>query len=183
MPDVPPNPGLRKELAEKSLEELRTELFGLDPERAKTVDTKNRVRLVRAIEIARALGSVPRPSPERLYDLCWLGVALPRAELEKKIHTRLLARLAAGMLKEAERLHEEGLSYERMEELGLEYRYMARHLKGTLSYDGMVSQLETEIRKYAKRQMTWFKRNKAITWFSPGEKTEMLRAVQGFLER
>lgn len=183
LPDVPPNPELREKLADKSLEELLTELRALDPERAKTVDTKNRVRLVRAIEIATTLGSVPKPSPEKLYDACWIGISPPKEELEKRIHIRLMARIEAGMLEEAKRLHKEGLSYERMEELGLEYRYLSRYLSGAMTQEAMLAQLETEIRNYAKRQMTWFKRNKKIRWFSPDETVGIVQAGRGFLER
>lgn len=181
--NVEPNPELRQQLADNSLQELREKLQRLDPERYATIDTKNRRRLERAIEISSS--EVPpepyTPNTEH-YSVLWLGIALPREELNEKIHTRLIARMDAGMLEEAKQLYTNGLSYERMEELGLEYRYLARYLGGKLTYDEMLRELEQEIRKYAKRQMTWFKRNKDIRWFAPDAFTELTGAAQAFLE-
>ena len=85
------------------------------------------------------------------------------------------------MLEEVRRLHAGGLSYERMEELGLEYRYLSRYLAGAMTREEMLAQLESEIRKYAKRQMTWFKRNKEIRWFSPGQTAEIIQVAKEFL--
>lgn len=161
---VEPNKELRKELEVLPLENLQDKLRELDPERFKTIDTKNPRRLVRAIEIAMTEHSETEPV-EPLYNVRWIGLALPREELQKRIVNRLHQRLAEGMLEEAVNLHAHGLSYERMEELGLEYRYMARHLQGRISFDEMIQALELEIYKYSKRQMTWFKKNKEIEWF------------------
>jgi tRNA dimethylallyltransferase len=183
LPEVPPNPALRARLKSLPTKRLLLKLARLDVRRASTIDPYNRVRLIRAIEIATALGKVPVPKARKRYDVLWLGIALPKEELEKRIHARLLARMKEGMLEEAKRLHAEGLSYERMEELGLEYRYLARLLEGKLTREEMLAALETEIRKYAKRQMTWFKRNKEIRWFSPGETDAMKATVKDFLSR
>ncbi len=68
------------------------------------------------------------------------------------------------MLNEAKKLHTQGLTFKRMDELGLEYRYMAKFLQGKINKKEMVEQLYSEIWKYAKRQRTWFKRNKNIIW-------------------
>ena len=179
--DVPANERLRDELRHKNAEELMAMLQTLDPERARTIDAKNRVRLVRALEIATELGFVPMQEPHTLYETLWIGLRLPSEELKQNIHTRLLARLQENMLEEAKQLHEEGLSWERMYELGLEYRSMAYHLTGTISYEEMLAQLEKEIVRYAKRQMTWFKRNKEINWFLPNEKDRIHTLVLEFL--
>jgi tRNA dimethylallyltransferase len=84
--------------------------------------------------------------------------------LRKRIHTRLLSRIKGGMVGEAKKLHSTGLSWRRMDELGLEYRYLARYLRGTISKADMIVQLENEIWHYAKRQRTWWKRNPDIHW-------------------
>jgi tRNA dimethylallyltransferase len=68
-----------------------------------------------------------------------------------------------------------------MEELGLEYRYMARHLQGKISKEEMISELEKEIWHYAKRQFVWFKRNKHINWFKPTETEKIDDLVRNFL--
>ncbi len=105
------------------------------------------------------------------YAPIFIGLQLPPEELRKRIHDRLLRRIDGGMLDEARRLHETiknggaGLSWKRMNELGLEYRYMADHLEGKMDQAEMTVKLETAISQYAKRQMTWFKRDKRIKWF------------------
>ncbi len=164
LPEVPPNATLRKKLAKLSTERLFAMLKKIDPLRAQTIDTKNPVRLIRAIEIAKALGHVPRVITTNKYPVIKIGIMLPDEVLKERIHTRLLDRLTQGMLREATRLHRDGLSWRRMEELGLEYRYMARHLQGKITHNQMLQQLENEIWKYAKRQKTWFKRDKEIIW-------------------
>ena len=163
-PAVPPNKALRTKLEKKSIEELFTLLQEKDPERANSIDSKNKVRLIRALEIVEALGKVPEVKKESPYDIEWIGLDFSDEILKERIHARLLARIKKGMLKEAHNLHTQGLSWKRMRELGLEYRYMADHLTGKISKDEMITLLETAIWQYAKRQRTWFKRNKEIRW-------------------
>lgn len=164
IPEVPPNKILREKLEKKSLEQLFKELQKLDPERAEEIDSKNKVRLVRAIEIAKAIGKTPKIKKLNKYDAEWIGIDWPDEVLKERIHTRLLKRIKSGMVKEAENLHTNGLSYKRMESLGLEYRYMARFLKKEITREQMISELETKIWQYAKRQRMWFKRNKDVKW-------------------
>lgn len=183
--NVPRDEAIRSELSGFSLEELQTELERLDPERFENIDTKNKVRLIRAIEVARA-GPKTRSStlePRILYDALYIGLTIPPPELKKKIHARLKARMDEGMLDETKRLHANGLSFDRMEGLGLEYRYMARHIIGKISYEEMMEQLEREIIRYAKRQRTWFKRNKETKWLSPEQEEQAFDLAKNFLER
>ena len=113
------------------------------------------------------------------FEVFWLG--LNPKNLKSNIAKRLRVRLKAGMVREARRLHRAGLSYKRMEELGLEYRCMARHLQGQLTKEEMLKQLELEIVRYAKRQMTWFKRDETVIWVSPKNKAKTLLHVARFL--
>lgn len=178
--DAPPaDEKVRHELRAQSLEELQEKLKTLDPETYARVDLQNRRRVERAIEIALS----PRPSPTLNselstlnYSVTWIGLTLEREALKARITERLDARLALGMLDEARNLHAAGLRYERMEELGLEYRYMARHLQELITYEEMHTALVSEIYKYAKRQMTWFKRNTDIQWFDATQ-TNLLEQV------
>ncbi len=173
-PEVPPNIKLRKILKKKSAPELFKILKKLDSARVKNIDAKNKVRLVRAIEVAKALGKVPKikeTKPE--YDFIKIGLYLPEAKLKKKIEARLKTRIKAGMLNEALRLHKQGMSWKRMEELGLEYRFMALYLQNKITKQVMLEKLNSEIYKYAKRQMTWFKRDKEIKWFDASKKTNL----------
>jgi tRNA dimethylallyltransferase len=185
LPDVPPDTELRKRLAGKSAAELYTMLTWLDRERADTIDAQNPHRLIRAIEIAKHLGSVPPiVAGEPRFDTLFLGLTLPPEKLRKNIRVRLLARMKKGMVAEVRNLHEKkngGVPWKRMEALGLEYRYLSRYLQEKISKEEMLSKLETEIYRYAKRQMTWFKRNKNIRWFSPEKRKDMLKTAAAFL--
>jgi len=166
LPEVPPNLELRKKLAKKSVPELQKILEKLDKKRYSTIDKNNSHRLIRAIEIATALGEVPALQTNPKYDPTFIGISIPIDELRVKIHTRLLSRIKAGMIDEVRNLHKNGLSWKRMEDLGLEYRYVARFLQDKITKEEMLIQLETAICQYAKRQMTWFKRDKRIKWLN-----------------
>lgn len=160
-PAVKPNIGLRKMLEKKSVEMLAKELEVLDPERFETIDQKNKVRLIRAIEIATVLGSVPlrlRSGQASPYNVEWVYLDFPDEILKERIHTRLLKRIKVGMVAEVKRLHEQGVSWKRLESLGLEYRYLALYLQKKLTKQEMLQQLESAIWHYAKRQRTWFKK-------------------------
>ncbi len=182
LPEVPPNKLLRKELSHHTLEGLIRTLQRLDPERLKSIDVRNPVRLIRAIEIAYKLGVVPRIRNQKSsYEFLQIGLNLPPEELRKKIHLRLLSRIKKGMFKEAQKLHSEGLSWKRMRALGLEYRYLADFLENKISKADFVEKLEGEIWKYAKRQMTWFKRSKEIHWDAPQDFQKIDLKVRNFL--
>ena len=183
IPQVPPNKELRMKLENYTLKELQEMLEQSDPERYSTIDVNNPRRLVRAIEIADALGKNPPLVKKSQYNISWMGMEVPTEILKKKIRARLLERLDAGMIGELEGLHQRGLSYERMEQLGLECRYIARYLQHQLSREEMVEQLYSEIVKYARRQKQWFKTNQDIQWFPPGEIKEIHNQVENFLNR
>jgi tRNA dimethylallyltransferase len=178
-PEVPPNPKLRKILEKKSLIELLKILKKLDLRRAKNIDINNKVRLVRAIEIAKALGKVPQiKQTTPLYEFIKIGLFLPEDLLKKKIEKRLLARMKIGMLNEAKKIHKQGLSWKRMEELGLEYRFMALYLQNKITKQEKLKKLNSEIYKYARRQMTWFKRDKEIKWFNASKKINLKNIIE-----
>jgi len=166
--DVEPNLALRKKLKNKKAEELLKMLQKRDKKRAAAMnesDRHNPVRLIRALEIASHKKTAPRPVAKRKYDALWIGIAPDAKTLRDKIHKRLLARMKTGMVKEAQKLHKAGLAWKRMEELGLEYRYLALYLQKKISKEEMLQQLEHRIWQYSKRQMTYWRRNKDIQWF------------------
>lgn len=188
LPTVSPDNALRAKLKAETAETLMNILMKLDPVRAKSIDPKNSRRIIRAIEIATVLGKVPPlelylsdTKVEPLYQTLKIGLTLPPEKLREKIDTRLLDRIKSGMIEEARSLHEQGLSWQRMDELGLEYRYLAQFLQNQISQSEMITKLQTEIWRFAKRQMTWFKRDKQIKWFSPIQQTEIDQEVEKFL--
>jgi len=173
-PDVPPNKKLRKTLERKSLISLLKILTKLDAKRSKNIDVQNKVRLIRAIEIAKSLGEVPKITEATPpYKFIKIGLYLPEEKLRKNISTRLDKRMKKGMLKEVKNLHRHGMSYKRMRSLGLEYRAMALYLQKKLSRPEMVEMLNREIYQYAKRQMTWFKKDRDIQWFDASKSKKL----------
>lgn len=180
---VEPNPTLRQQLEQSTDAELLTKLQTSDPTRAANIDPHNRRRLIRSLEIIDALGAVPEPQPtESIYDWLIIGINIDPEALRQNIHVRLQQRFDAGMVEEVAHLHDNGLSYERMEELGLEYRYIGRYLQGELSYEEMCTTLETKIAQFAKRQRTWLRRDTAIQWFKKDDQTAIFDAIHHFLE-
>ncbi len=173
-PEVEADTEEQKALEAKPVEELFEELKKLDPARAATIDLKNKRRLSRSIIIAKKLGNVPvLEQKQSAYDPIMVGISLSSTELKKRIKTRLLERFEAGMIDEAKRMHAAppeglGLSYERMDELGLEYRYIAQYLQNKMSFEVLVDTLYIKIGQYAKRQKTWFKKDTRIKWIEPG---------------
>lgn len=181
-PEVKPNAKLRKELAGKSVSELADMLKNIDPGRFETIDARNPRRLVRAIEVAGALGSVPEPHKDPLpVPTLFIGVSPEPATLERNIEVRTHARMRRGMIAEAKRIRKEGVSLARMRELGLEYSILADHLEGKITKEEAERRIIAGDRKYAKRQMTWFKRDKRIRWFDPSDYGRIEKAVRGFL--
>lgn len=164
LPEVPPSHELRKQLTKKTPAELFNILARLDPKRSASIDPHNPRRLIRAIEIAHALGAIPLLKKKTPYDTLWLGIALPKEELRKKIDKRLLSRIKDGMIREAKKLHSKGVSWKRFYTLGLEYRFLADYLSQKCTKKQMIDESSAAIWRYAKRQKTWFKRNRDIHW-------------------
>ncbi len=208
LPEVPPNKPLRKKLENKSLEELQKLLAKLAPRRFASIDIKNPVRLIRAIEITEKIGSVPtlrRAQGKNSYEFLQIGLKLSEKDLKIKIHDRVLSRMKRGMIKETKNLHKNGLSWKRMRELGLEYKYLAYYLEKKTTKQELCENIEKGNLDYAKRQMVWFKRparhaspasnashsdagwqgdaggDKKIKWFKPTEHKAIEKAVARFI--
>jgi tRNA dimethylallyltransferase len=103
-----------------------------------------------------------------------IGVKKSPDELKKVIKRRLEKRLKRGMIREVRKLHAKGLSWKRLEELGLEYRFVAQYLQDKISYEEMIKKLQKEIEHFAKRQITWFQRDKKIQWVKNFKEVEKL---------
>jgi len=182
IPEVKPDWKLREKLEKKTCDELYQQLKKLDPKRAKTIDKKNKRRLIRAIEIVlKTKKPVPPLKQRRMFDVLIIGVKRDKKELKERIKKRLLRRFKLGMIKEVKKLHKSGVSWKRLEEFGLEYRFIAYYLQGKMKYEEMVKRLQKAIENYAKRQMTWFKRDKRIHWIKNRKEAEKL--VKDFLTK
>ncbi len=183
-PEVLPDKKLRMKLAKKTTDELFKILKKKDVHRAKEIDSKNPHRLIRAIEIATKLGHVPNLGVKTTdkYNVLEIGINIDKEKLQEKIYTRIIARLRIGMVAEVKHLHERGLTWKRMEALGLEYRYLSRYIRGKTTKDETIEQLNIAIRQFAKRQRTWFKRDKRINWFTFDEIKKVEKKVEKFLK-
>ena len=161
---VPENPALREALAAKTLQELQAMLIALKPDIHNKTDLEQPDRLVRAIEIARYRQEHPESAVEHLHTTPLIrpkiyGISFERSVLRDRIRRRLIARIDAGMIEETERLHAQGYSWERLESLGLEYRFTAQYLQGKIeTKEAYIEQLYRAIGQFAKRQETWFRR-------------------------
>ncbi len=159
MVEVPENPRLRTELANKSDTELAAILLQLVPDQHNRTDLADRNRTIRAIEIAsyqpdEQEEQEPFPAIQSLV----LGIRWDRAELRRRITQRLRQRLEAGMLDEIQQLHASGVAWERLDYYGLEYRYGGMFLRGELNRNDLFQKLNAAIHEFAKRQETWFRR-------------------------
>ena len=182
-PEVPPNEQLRSELELLTASELFDILQKLDPIRSTTIDKNNPVRLIRAIEIVKILGSVPvqteAPSP---YEILMIGLRLPKNDLDTKIAQRIIQRIP-GLFTEIRNLHTRGVSSEQLRRFGLEYRYGDAYVTGKMLLDEFIETLTTKTIQFAKRQMTWFKRDTRIHWLNPiSDHQKILNLVQDFLK-
>lgn len=164
LPKVEPNKKFRASLEKISTEELFKILKAKDPRRAENIDSKNRIRLIRALEIVEALGQVPQTVIiKNKYNLHWVGLDFDNEKLQARILKRLKNRIDEGMLDEAQKVYKL-IGGTKMKELGLECKYCALYIEKSLNKKDLIKELSIKIWQYAKRQRTWFKRNSSIQW-------------------
>ncbi len=183
-PEVAPNEELRQELENKTHEELIAMIPEEDKGILEKIDKKNKRKLIRIVEIIKSGQKITNLKKEKRADIDFLliGLKLPPAEAREKINSRLDRRIEAGMIQEVQNLFNEGLSINRLKELGLEYRFLGMHINKELSLDKMKEILRIKIWQYARRQMIWFKRNKNINWFAPTDLEKISELAKNFLK-
>lgn len=161
--DVPENKELRKSFEGKSLEELAKIYMELKPDLHTKNDLLERERVIRGIEIAMCNGEYAQQIREKMISRpnikpFIIGTTFAREKIWENIHKRLIERIEQGMIEEVETLHDKGYSWERLEKLGLEYRYCSLFLQQKIpSKEKMTNELFISIRQFAKRQETWFR--------------------------
>ena len=178
--DKKPDPALRAHL-----ETFDTPaLYGMLKEKIPDtdIDPRNRHRVMRALEKLEAGDEGPAPRQPR-YETLKFGVTWPREILKERIDERLERRLEQGMTEEVRRMLDEGVSEEFLVKLGLEYKYLTWYLTGKIGYEQMKEELSAAIKRFAKRQMTWFRKDPAIIWLDmAGDPQAQARpAIQAFL--
>lgn len=164
LPKVEPDYDLREKL--KKTDNLYEILSSLDPQTALEIDPNDRKKLIRAIEIVKLTGkplSKSRGRKEPEYDVEWLGLNYPREELYDRINRRVDLMMENGLVEETEKLLEKhGRINNILYTIG--YQEMVSYLDGILTLDEAVDKLKQNTRRYAKRQLTWFRKNPDIKW-------------------
>ena len=173
-----PDKKLRLELEKKSLQELHSILEKLVPDAYKNIDLANKRRVLRAIERAKS-SRVRLKFPSFYLEPIWIGIKHDKETLRKRIKERLEKRFKKGMCKEVARALDKGISKERINELGLEMRYCLKYVVGEISEEELLDILEKKIWQYAKRQATYWNRNKNIKWFDPQD----YAAIKNFVKQ
>jgi len=167
---------LRKKLTKQSLKKLLTHLKKLDPKTYQRIDKKNKRRIIRALEVClltKQPFSAQKKNPPA-WDVLKIGVTHPRDILYERIDQRVDKRIKQGMIAEVKKLKKQELSWKKLDNFGLEYRFIAKYLKGELSRAEMIEQLKFAIHHFARRQQTWFKRDKQIHWIRTKKQAEKL---------
>lgn len=182
LPD--PDPQLREELKglkdEKGIEALQEKLLELDPVYYYSVDLNNAARLIRALEICIITGlpysslrsQKPRPRP---FKILKIGLDVPREELNRRVDERVDQMLAAGWLDEARELYR-FRDCNALNTLG--YKEIFEHFAEKMYYSQCVEKIKTNTRRYAKRQMTWFRRQLQLTWINLEPQSSAEAAVE-----
>jgi tRNA dimethylallyltransferase len=140
-----------------NINQLQEKLLSLNPRVHNTTDLLNKDRLIRAIAVSMANKDNYFNSSTTISSLT-LGIMLSRDEIKKRITLRLNHRLESGLVNEVEALLTKGITFEKLNFFGLEYRYVSLYLMGKLTYEEMFIKLNSSIHNFAKRQMTWFRK-------------------------
>lgn len=178
---TPADLSLRAQLEARTLGDLFHEYKQLDPAGAELIDKQNKRRLVRALEVTKLTGkpfSEQQTAGESLYDVLQIGLSVPREVLNERIDTRVDEMIARGLIDEVRSLKDRyGCEVESM--TGIGYRQICRFLSAEQKLSEAIDEVKNDTRHYAKRQMTWFKRDGRIVWIESGTLAEQL--VKKFL--
>jgi tRNA dimethylallyltransferase len=172
LPPVPPDHAYRADLralaAADGAEVIHARLASSDPASAARIHPRNVPRVIRALEIVRAIGGpVPVQPSAGAIPALFVGLSLDRAELDAIADARVLAQMEAGLLRETETLLAMGYSPESVALSGFGYRELIAYLRGDWSLDEAIAGYQSATRRYIRRQLTWFRAERRITWFHP----------------
>ncbi|MFN3921650.1 MAG: tRNA (adenosine(37)-N6)-dimethylallyltransferase MiaA, partial [Caldimicrobium sp.] len=183
--------GLRAELQKRAKEDLQSlyqELEKLDPQYAKKIHPHDKVRIIRALEVIYSTGmpfsyfhkKTPFFSCKR-YPILKIGLYLPKEELYAKIKARVEKMIEAGWLEEVRNLKEKFGEeiFDKIKAIG--YKELAEVLKGRLNFESAIKIIQRKSKLYAKRQLTWFRKDKDIEWFQPKDKEKIEERIRKFL--
>ncbi len=179
LPQVKPNYQLRKSLEKETAQNLYQKLVQLDPKRAKNIDSQNKRRIIRALEIVYSLGKVPEIKKEPKYKILILAPQVNLENLKKKIFIRLEKR-TLGIIKEIKKLRKIGLSFKRIISFGLEYKWFGKYVNQEIDLETAKRKCYLDILRFAKRQLRELRKMKDVYWIR--NKEESLEIVENFLK-
>lgn len=181
------SPELRAELETTPLPALLDELAKADPEAFARIDRSNPRRVIRAIEVIRTSG---RPYSAQRSDWkgsarpgLWIGLARDRADLNRRINDRVESMFAAGLAEETQELLKAGLEQNRTAMQAIGYRQVVEHLRGERDLRTTIDLVKQKTRQYAKRQMTWFRRQLNLQWIDLAEDTSPAEVAAEIIQR
>jgi tRNA dimethylallyltransferase len=187
------DPAIRAELKETAsrhgLEALFEQLCKVDPDAAKKIHPNDAYRIIRALEVYRITGKALTGYHDRhgfadhRYRVLKIGLDMERAALYDRINERVEAMISAGLETEVRRLLDMGYpeTLKSMQAIG--YRHMVDFIRNRLPWEETVRTLKRDTRRYAKRQLTWFRADPEIVWFEPGQIDDMVRRIDNFLTK
>lgn len=183
IPKVAPNPALREKLEKKTNEELLKDLAKLDPQAAGTIDWKNKRRLIRALEVCIISGkpfSALKTKGRPMFEVLQLGIAVPRKTLYRRINQRVERQIKNGLIEEVKKLSQKyGWNLPSMSGIG--YKEFKPYLEKKIVLREAKKSLKQNTRQYARRQMTWFRKDKSIQWIKNAK--EANRLIKKFLQQ
>jgi len=188
IPKIAPDKKLRKKLevyAKKyGLKKLYAKLIKLDPEAKNFIDAKNPRRIIRALEVClktKQKFSQLRQPGQSLFNILQIGLNLPRQELYKKINSRVDQMIKNGLIKETKSLMKK-YSPNLPSMTGIGYQQVGLYLKNKITLPEAIELIKKDTRHYAKRQLTWFKRDKNIKWLNQNNTTSAEKIIKKFIK-
>ena len=163
-------------------------LKAIDMNYAMRISFRDRIRSVRAMEVylleGRPFSDLEKDHGfrEPRYDMCMIGLTAPRDELYRRIDARVIAMLENGLVDEARSILERGYTQDAKPFSSIGYREILRYLNGSIDYEDMLQDIQKNTRRYAKRQFTWFAKEKNVKWFNyPKDIDRIFAMIAGFL--
>jgi len=182
IPKAPADEKLRTELEEKNAEELFGALAKIDPTSAETIGPQNKRKLIRALEVYKITGkpfSSQQKKGEPLFNILQIGIKIERKELHSRIDQRVDQMIAAGLVQETQTLREK-YDPDLPAMSGIGYKEIGAYLDGEMSLEEAAQQIKFHTHQYARRQITWFNRDKSISWIEKYAEAEKL--VKNFIK-
>lgn len=181
-PEIDPEvrEGLQADYKAKGIRLLQKKLRDLDPEYYKKVDVNNHQRIMRALEICIGTGKTftefrKRENKTRNFTPIKIGLNIDRDKLYERINLRVDLMMQNGLLEEAKKMYDHK-ELNSLQTVG--YRELFRHFDGEYDLDSAIEEIKKNTRRFAKRQLTWFRRDTEITWFEPNQNDEIIKFIE-----